>query len=117
MYGAIAGDIVGSIYEWNNIKTKQFPLFKKSCFPTDNSFMTVAVASACIYWKDHHRMETLERDAQDFKDALISEMHRIGNRYPDKGYGGRFRKWLLRRSQEPPRVHDFKRSPLQKGSV
>lgn len=101
MYGAIAGDIVGSIYEWNNIKTKQFPLFKKSCFPTDDSFMTVAVASACIYWKDHHRMETLERDAQDFKDALISEMHRIGNRYPDKGYGGRFRKWLLRRSQEP----------------
>ena len=46
MYGAIAGDIVGSIYEWNNIKTKQFPLFKKSCFPTDDSFMTVAVASA-----------------------------------------------------------------------
>ena len=29
MLGAIIGDIVGSIYEWRNIKTKEFPLFRR----------------------------------------------------------------------------------------
>ena len=37
MLGAIIGDIVGSVYEWNNIKTKDFPLFRKDCFFTDNT--------------------------------------------------------------------------------
>ncbi|WP_081106388.1 ADP-ribosylglycohydrolase [Streptococcus gordonii] len=36
MLGAIVGDIVGSVYEWNNIKTKDFPLFRKDCFFTDD---------------------------------------------------------------------------------
>ncbi|ATF56756.1 ADP-ribosylglycohydrolase [Streptococcus oralis] len=37
MLGAIIGDIVGSVYEWNNIKTKDFPLFRKDCFFTDDT--------------------------------------------------------------------------------
>lgn len=37
MLGAIVGDIVGSVYEWNNIKTKDFPLFLKDCFFTDDT--------------------------------------------------------------------------------
>ena len=37
MLGAIVGDIVGSVYEWNNIKTKGFPLFRKDCFFTDDT--------------------------------------------------------------------------------
>ena len=37
MLGAIVGDIVGSVYEWNNIKTKEFPLFRKDCFFTDDT--------------------------------------------------------------------------------
>lgn len=32
MLGAIVGDIVGSVYEWNNIKTKDFSLFCEECF-------------------------------------------------------------------------------------
>lgn len=35
MLGAIVGDIVGSVYEWHNIKTKDFPLFRDDCFFTD----------------------------------------------------------------------------------
>ena len=35
MIGAIVGDIVGSIYEWDNIKTKDFPLFQDDCFFID----------------------------------------------------------------------------------
>lgn len=37
MLGAIIGDIVGSVYEWNNIKTKGFPLFREDCFFTDDT--------------------------------------------------------------------------------
>ena len=44
MLGAIVGDIVGSVYEWDNIKTKDFPLFRDDCFFTDDTVMTCAVA-------------------------------------------------------------------------
>ena len=37
MLGAIVGDIVGSVYEWDNIKTKDFPLFREDCFFTDDT--------------------------------------------------------------------------------
>lgn len=37
MLGAIIGDIVGSVYEWNNIKTKEFPLFREGCSFTDDT--------------------------------------------------------------------------------
>lgn len=46
MMGAIVGDIVGSVYEWHNIKTKDFPLFRDDCFFTDDTVMTCAVAEA-----------------------------------------------------------------------
>ena len=48
MLGAIVGDIVGSVYEWNNIKTKDFPLFREDSFFTDDTVMTCAVASKNI---------------------------------------------------------------------
>ncbi len=43
MLVAIIGDTVGSVYEWNNIKTKDFPLLRKDCFFTDDTIMTYAV--------------------------------------------------------------------------
>ena len=48
MLGAIIGDIVGSVYEWNNIKTKDFPLFSERGFFTDDTGMTIAVADALM---------------------------------------------------------------------
>ena len=51
MIGAILGDIVGSIYEFDNIKTKDFELFDKECFFTDDSVMTIAVAEALMRCK------------------------------------------------------------------
>ncbi len=44
MLGAITGDIVGSIYEHANIKTKEFPFFGQGCTFTDDTVCTVAVA-------------------------------------------------------------------------
>lgn len=48
MIGAIIGDIVGSVYEWNNIKTKDFPLFSPGCFFTDDTVMTLAISEGLI---------------------------------------------------------------------
>ena len=48
MIGAIVGDIVGSRFEWHNIKTKEFALFTPRCRPTDDSVMTLAVAQAIL---------------------------------------------------------------------
>lgn len=44
MLGAIVGDVVGSRFEWNNIKTKDFELFTDKCDFTDDSVMTLAIA-------------------------------------------------------------------------
>lgn len=87
MIGAIVGDIVGSVYEWNNIKTKEFPLFQDKCFFTDDTVMIVAVAEALMNGGE--------------KDDFIDAMKKYGRMYPDAGYGGRFGAWLFSDSREP----------------
>ena len=87
MLGAIIGDIAGSVYEWNNIKTKQFPLFRDDCRFTDDTVMTCAVAEAVMKGGE--------------KDDFIDAMKKYGRMYPNAGYGGRFRQWLVSDSREP----------------
>ena len=87
MLGAIIGDIVGSVYEWHNIKTKDFPLFRDGCTFTDDTVMTVAVADAIINGG--------QRD--DFIDAY----KKWGRRYPGTGYGSRFGEWVFSDDREP----------------
>ena len=48
MFGAIIGDMVGSIYEFDNYRSKDFPFFGGGCYPTDDSIMTIAVAKAIL---------------------------------------------------------------------
>lgn len=84
MLGAIVGDVVGSIYEWHNIKTKNFPLFQARCFFTDDTVMTVAVAEAV---------------ASDGDFAY--HLRQWGRRYPGAGYGGRFGAWLCAADPAP----------------
>lgn len=50
MIGAIIGDIVGSKYEFNNIRTKDFPLLSAGCDYTDDSLMTIAIGEALLKW-------------------------------------------------------------------
>lgn len=87
MLGAIIGDIVGSVYEWNNIKTKKFPLFRDDCFFTDDSVMTVAVA------------EGIMNGGSD--DDFIDAMKKYGRMYPNAGYGGRFGVWVRSGDRKP----------------
>ena len=92
MKGAVIGDIVGSIYEWDNIKTKDFELLPDNCFFTDDSVMTVAVAVGL--------MNAYERD-RDIIDMVSEAMYDFGNRYPHRGYGGHFGQWLRSRDPRP----------------
>ena len=85
MYGAIIGDMAGSKYEFNNIKTKNFAFLGRGCEFTDDTVMTVAVARALM----HSYNEEVP-----FKPALVKEMQALGRRFPDAGYGGRFFRWL-----------------------
>ena len=48
MIGAIAGDIIGSVYEFHNLKSKEFPLFKPISTFTDDSVLTIAIAGAIL---------------------------------------------------------------------
>ena len=92
MYGAIIGDIVGSVYEWNSIKTKDFPLFSHKSTFTDDSVMTVAIAKAIL----RSRWEGIP-----FRETAVEEMQTFGRRYPNRGYGGRFHSWLNSRHPKP----------------
>lgn len=76
MLGAIVGDIVGSIYEFDNCKNKDFPLFQSHCDITDDSILTCATANALL--TDHN-----------FK----FHYRQFGNRYPSS-YGVRFNEWI-----------------------
>lgn len=87
MMGAIIGDIVGSVYEWNNIKTKEFPLFQDKCRFTDDTVMTVAVAEGLMNGGT--------------EDDFIDAMKKYGRMYPDAGYGGRFGAWLFSEDRQP----------------
>jgi type I restriction enzyme M protein len=95
MKGAIVGDIVGSVYEWNNIKTKDFPLFREDCFFTDDTVMTVAVGHALV-----------DGLAEKFTDdemfqRLVVYMQFYGKQYKGRGYGGRFQEWIYDPGPQP----------------
>jgi ADP-ribosylglycohydrolase len=103
MLGAIIGDIVGSVYEWHNIKTKDFPLFRGDCFFTDDTVMTIAVADAlmcCDKFVYGGGIDSYESVAID-PDTLIDSMKKWGRRYPNAGYGGRFGAWLNSDNSKP----------------
>ena len=82
MIGAIAGDIIGSIYEGWPIKTKEFPLFNKRCRFTDDTVLTAAVADAILTGRPYQQ-----------------SLWEIGRQYLWAGYGGTFIRWL--RSDDP----------------
>ena len=89
MLGAVFGDIVGSVYEWKNVKTKDFPLQKSGTRYTDDSVMTLAVAK----W--------LLEDASHSEAYLIRCMQTLGQNDLGAGYGERFREWLLSKNPQP----------------
>lgn len=84
MIGAIAGDIIGSVYEWNNIKTTEFELFINRSTFTDDTVLTVALADSIIKKKNY-----------------AAALREYGRRYPDAGYGEMFKKWIFSENPHP----------------
>lgn len=95
MLGAIIGDIVGSRFEFVNdyCRDKNFALFASGCCPTDDSFMTIAVAHALFMAKG---------DKQKLKDNIVSCMRNVAHDHPDTGWGGRFYHWLFEEANPQP---------------
>jgi len=95
MLGAIIGDIVGSIYEHHNIKTKDFVFFNSDCRMTDDSVMSLAIANALLKSSNEN----------EFEDNVVKNMQEFGRRYPNAGYGRRFISWIY--SDTPRPYHSF----------
>ena len=95
MFGAALGDIVGSKYEFDPIKEKDFPFLDDEMDFTDDTIMTVAVLEALL--------SSDIRDEEETKKNLVSSMKKWGRKYPDpKGaYGGMFSSWLYSASPKP----------------
>lgn len=84
MLGSIIGDIVGSIYEFHNIETKDFPLFSKNCGFTDDSILTIATAKWILEGGS-------KSDSRNYYFRYAFNYPR-----PKGGYGGGFVKWVRR---------------------
>lgn len=91
MLGAIAGDVIGSVFESENVKTTDFPLFSRFSRFTDDTVLTVAIADAVLHRRKH---------PISFVDNLHSRktygfrLKLYGRRYPNAGYGHLFTQWL-----------------------
>ncbi|PIJ60658.1 ADP-ribosylglycohydrolase family protein [Mesotoga sp. H07.pep.5.3] len=106
MLGAITGDVVGSRFEFNNHRDKNFELFTEDCFATDDSIITLAVAKAIIETeKSINKSEIKSRTDSDYLSLLrmlaVKYMQEIGRDYPNCGYGGMFGRWVFNDFPEP----------------
>ena len=86
--GAIIGDVVGSRFEFNNIKTKEFALLSSHSRPTDDSIMTLAVMDMCV----NNRFD---------REGIIQTFKKWGKAYPNAGYGYNFYSWVLTDDPNP----------------
>lgn len=94
MNGSIIGDIVGSVYEFNTIKQKNFKFLKDRCFFTDDTVMSCAVAKAAIEYLDNKSIPL-------FKINVINNMVEFGRKHPDAGYGYYFYNWIMSDNHDP----------------
>jgi ADP-ribosylglycohydrolase len=87
MLGAIAGDVIGSVYEGDNVKTPDFgPLFARFSRPTDDTVLTCAVAEWIL---------------RGSGDDLVDRLKRWFRLFPYAGYGGTFIKWASATTRSP----------------
>ncbi|MCJ7772625.1 MAG: ADP-ribosylglycohydrolase family protein, partial [Desulfobacterales bacterium] len=84
MLGAIAGDIIGSVFENQPIKTTDFSLFSAASRFTDDTVLTIAVAHSILSGLDY-----------------TSSLKKFGRKYPSAGYGSAFFNWLHSDISEP----------------
>jgi len=127
LYGAIIGDIIGSTFEFAEVrqKSKDFELFPEGSKFTDDTIMTVAIADAILRTDDKTDSKDNNLVYQDFVEDkatykelykvfrgelsyyknlyknVTNEMQYYGRKYPHRGYGGSFRGWLKEKNPQP----------------
>ena len=82
--GAIAGDVIGSVYEWHNVKSMNFNLFSPKSTFTDDSVLTIATMDVLI-------------NKEDYAEVY----QKYGRKYFGKGYGSNFRSWIYSNNPKP----------------
>ena len=105
MMGAICGDILGSTYEWSNIKycPTLNELLSRENFFTDDTVMTCAVAKALydsIDELDKH-LDLNEKEEKIICKHIEDELINFGRKYPDSGYGETFYDWIMLETRKP----------------
>lgn len=84
LIGAIAGDVIGSVFERRNVKTTDFELFSNRSTFTDDSVMTIALADCILNNKQ-----------------IAPTFQEYGRKYPNAGYGGNFIDWIFQSNPQP----------------
>jgi ADP-ribosylglycohydrolase len=78
MLGAIAGDIIGSVFEGHNIRSKDFELFTSRSRFTDDTVLTIATIDSIINDK-----------------AFVESYRNWFSKYPHAGWGRSFKGWAM----------------------
>lgn len=92
MIGAIIGDIVGSRFEGDDFKSKDFNLFARECRPTDDTVMTLAVGDALLAYRE---------EGGNLREHAVKKMRKWGRMYINAGYGSTFLSWLMSKDPRP----------------
>lgn len=102
MLGAIIGDIIGSVFEWHNVKREDFSLFSRESRFTDDSVLTVATADAILNMQP---VQTSFHPGRYYSRQYASRYKAYGHRYPDCGFGEMFMNWC--KSDDMSRLHSY----------
>lgn len=101
MIGSIIGDVVGSRFEFENCRSKDFNLFDNDCFFTDDTVCTMAVTKTLLEYVDEAHFYAHYDLLEEYKNKLIVNLKDFTRRYPDRAYGRMFEKWSLSKSNMP----------------
>ena len=93
MIGAIIGDIVGSRFEFQDFKSKDFAFLGDTCKPTDDSLMTLAIAKSLVSCR-------YDEDALPY--VIVRDMKEVAHNHPDTQWGSSFYKWLFEYTVSTP---------------
>lgn len=98
MIGAIIGDVVGSRYEFENLKSKDFPLFHRVCTYTDDSVCTITVTKVLL---DNYPFDLSEKGINKLKNDVVTNLVDFYHKFPNSGFGGKFYEWVTSNNHEP----------------
>lgn len=99
MLGAIIGDMVGSVYEFHPIKTKDFNIFNRRSRMTDDSMLTFAVATTLL---KNYPIDYSDKGLEKIKNDLVDQFVKTFNADPSCGYGGMFYQWATSKGKHEP---------------